>query len=137
MEDTMDRVEPPVSELPQLGRDCYQRRRWGDAFDALSRADEIEPLAAADLWLLAWSAHLTGRDEDSDRLSRTDFDQRLTARELQVLSLAATGRTNREISATLLISEHSVARHLQNIFNKLGVSSRTAATAFALEHSLL
>ncbi len=63
----MDRVEPPVSELQKLGRDCYQRRRWGAASDALSRADEIEPLAAADLWLLAWSAHLTGRDEDFAR----------------------------------------------------------------------
>jgi ATP/maltotriose-dependent transcriptional regulator MalT len=67
VEDTMDRVEPPVSELQKLGRDCYQRRRWGAAFDDLSRADEIEPLAAADLWLLAWSAHLTGRDEDFAR----------------------------------------------------------------------
>ena len=57
----------------------------------------------------------------------------LTARELQVLSLVATGRTNREISSTLMISEHTVARHLQNIFSKLGVSSRTAATAFALD----
>ena len=61
----------------------------------------------------------------------------LTAREVQVLSLVATGRTNREISATLVISEHTVARHLQNIFSKLGVSSRTAAAAFALEHSLV
>jgi len=61
----------------------------------------------------------------------------LTAREVQVLSLVATGRTNREISSTLAISEHTVARHLQNIFAKLGVSSRTAATAFALEHRLI
>jgi DNA-binding NarL/FixJ family response regulator len=67
VEDTMDRVEPPVSELPQHGRDCYQRRRWAAAFDALSQADEIQPLVAADLWLLAWSAHLTGRDEDFAR----------------------------------------------------------------------
>jgi DNA-binding CsgD family transcriptional regulator len=64
----MYRVQPPVSELPKVGRDCYQRRRWGAAFDALSRADEIEPLAAADLWLLAWSAHLIGRDEDFARI---------------------------------------------------------------------
>ena len=63
----MNRVEPAVSERTELGRDCYQRRRWGDAFDALSRADQIEPLAAADLWLLAWSAHLTGRDEEFAR----------------------------------------------------------------------
>jgi DNA-binding NarL/FixJ family response regulator len=61
----------------------------------------------------------------------------LTAREVQILSLVATGRTNREISSTLMISEHTVARHLQNIFSKLGVSSRTAATAFALDQSLI
>ena len=40
----MDRVEPPVSELPKRGRDCYQRRQWGAAFAALSQADQIEPL---------------------------------------------------------------------------------------------
>jgi DNA-binding NarL/FixJ family response regulator len=56
---------------------------------------------------------------------------------LQVLSLVATGRTNREIASTLMISEHTVARHLQNIFSKLGVSSRTAAAAFALDQSLI
>jgi DNA-binding CsgD family transcriptional regulator/tetratricopeptide (TPR) repeat protein len=60
----------------------------------------------------------------------------LTAREVQVLGLVATGLTNREISVALVISEHTVARHLQNIFAKLGVSSRTAATAFAFEHRL-
>ena len=51
----------------ERGRDCYQRRRWVDAFAALSQADQTEPLAAADLWLLAWSAHLSGRDEDFAR----------------------------------------------------------------------
>ena len=61
----------------------------------------------------------------------------LTARELQVLRLVASGRSNREIAAALVISEHTVARHLQNIFAKLGVSSRTAATAFAFAHDLL
>jgi DNA-binding CsgD family transcriptional regulator len=61
----------------------------------------------------------------------------LTARELEVLRLVAAGRSNREIAAALVISEHTVARHLQNIFAKLGVSSRTAATAFAFAHDLL
>ena len=60
----MSRVELPASDIRERGRDCYQRRRWVDAFAALSQADQIEPLAAADLWLFAWSAHLSGRDED-------------------------------------------------------------------------
>ena len=55
----------------------------------------------------------------------------LTAREQEVLGLVAGGKSNREIAAELVLSEHTVARHLQNIFAKLGVSSRTAASAFA------
>jgi DNA-binding CsgD family transcriptional regulator len=61
----------------------------------------------------------------------------LTARELEVLRLVAAGKTNREIASTLVISDRTVARHLQNIFAKLGVSSRTAASAFAFEHDLI
>ena len=61
----------------------------------------------------------------------------LTTRELEVLRLVAAGKTNREIAGELVISEHTVARHLQNIYAKLRVSSRTAATAFAFEHELV
>jgi ATP/maltotriose-dependent transcriptional regulator MalT len=60
----------------------------------------------------------------------------LTAREAEVLRLVAAGKTNRDIAVELVISEHTVARHLQNMFVKLGVSSRAAATAFAYEHGL-
>ncbi|HYH30706.1 MAG TPA: LuxR C-terminal-related transcriptional regulator [Pseudonocardia sp.] len=60
----------------------------------------------------------------------------LTAREVQVLALVAAGRSNREIAAELVLSEHTVRRHLQNVFAKLGVSSRAAATAFAVRHDL-
>jgi DNA-binding CsgD family transcriptional regulator len=61
----------------------------------------------------------------------------LTRRELEVLRLVATGESNRQIAEALVISEHTVARHVQNIFTKLDVSSRTAAGAFAFEHGLL
>jgi DNA-binding CsgD family transcriptional regulator len=61
----------------------------------------------------------------------------LSARELEVLRLVATGTSNRHIASALVISEHTVARHLQNIYAKLGLSSRAAATAFAFEHDLV
>ncbi|MEO8292052.1 MAG: LuxR C-terminal-related transcriptional regulator [Actinomycetota bacterium] len=60
----------------------------------------------------------------------------LTPRELEVLRLVATGRTNRAIAEDLFISEKTVARHLSNIFTKLGLSSRSGATAYAYEHDL-
>jgi DNA-binding CsgD family transcriptional regulator len=60
----------------------------------------------------------------------------LTVREREVLRLVAGGMTNRAIAAELHISEHTVARHLQNMFMKLGLSSRAAATAYAYEHHL-
>jgi DNA-binding NarL/FixJ family response regulator len=61
----------------------------------------------------------------------------LTPRQLDVLRLVAAGKSNRQIAASLVISEHTVARHVQNIFATLGVSSRTAASAFAFEHDLV
>jgi ATP/maltotriose-dependent transcriptional regulator MalT len=61
----------------------------------------------------------------------------LSARETEVLRLVAQGGSNRDVAATLVVSEHTVARHLSNIYTKLGVGSRSAATAFAREHSLI
>ncbi len=60
----------------------------------------------------------------------------LSAREVQVLKLVAAGKSNRSIAGELVISEKTVARHVSNIFSKLGLSSRAAATAYAYEHGL-
>ncbi|MFW6009956.1 MAG: LuxR C-terminal-related transcriptional regulator [Actinomycetota bacterium] len=60
----------------------------------------------------------------------------LTERQCEVLSLVAAGRTNRQIAAELVLSPHTVARHLSNIFTKLGVTTRTEAAAFAIAHDL-
>jgi ATP/maltotriose-dependent transcriptional regulator MalT len=61
----------------------------------------------------------------------------LTGREVEVLRLVATGLSNQEIATALVISEHTVRRHLQNIFAKIGVPSRAAATAYAFQHDLI
>lgn len=61
----------------------------------------------------------------------------LTDREVQVVRMVAAGKTNRAIAQELFLSEKTVARHLSNIFSKLGVTSRSAATSFAYEHDLV
>ena len=77
------------------------------------------------------------RVDSLTRAAVPDDTHGLSERELEVLRLVAAGRTNREIASALVLSQHTVARHVQNIFGKLGVSSRTAATAFAFEHELV
>ena len=54
-----------------------------------------------------------------------------------MLRLVATGRTNRAIASELFLSEKTVARHISNIFTKIDVGSRAAATAYAYEHDLV
>ena len=61
----------------------------------------------------------------------------LTAREVEVLGLVAAGMTNAQVANRLFLSPRTVQRHLNSVYHKLGVSSRTAATRFALEHGLL
>jgi DNA-binding NarL/FixJ family response regulator len=69
-------------------------------------------------------------------LSQSRAPMGLTAREVEVLRLVAAGRSNQEIAEQLVLSEKTVARHLSNMYTKLGVGSRTAAAAFAFEHGL-
>jgi DNA-binding NarL/FixJ family response regulator len=78
--------------------------------------------------------------ERLDRLAAPDAGHGaggLSPRELEVLRLVATGRTNAAIAAELVLSEKTVARHMSNIFAKLGLASRSAATAYAYEHGLV
>ena len=74
--------------------------------------------------------------EQSERDSQSPIG-RLSEREAQVLRLLAAGKTNRAIADQLFISDKTVARHVSNIFDKLGVSSRTGATAWAFQHNLI
>lgn len=61
----------------------------------------------------------------------------LSAREVEVLALAARGESNRAIARALVISEKTVGRHLSNIYTKLGVGTRTAAAAWARDHGVV
>ena len=78
----------------------------------------------------------TRREEEARRLQSRALPDGLTAREVEVLRLVAVGHSNPQIAAALFLSHKTVQRHLSNIFAKTGVTSRTAAAAYAFEHRL-
>ena len=77
------------------------------------------------------------RIDSLTKATPSERPHRLTPRELQVLRLVAAGKTNKAIAAELFLSEKTVDRHVSNFFNKLDVSTRAAATAYAYEHNLI
>ena len=111
----------------------------GLAFRAVGDADTAA--MELDAALLAFESLGAGTDlAQAERLVGNEPATRpggLTEREVEVLVLVARGGSNGAIAAALLISEHTVARHIHNILTKLGVSSRTAASSFAYENHLL
>lgn len=73
---------------------------------------------------------------EAERLLGGGLPDGLTTREVEVLRLVAAGRTNPQIARELVLSEKTVARHLSNIFGKIGVASRTEAAAYAFTQRL-
>ncbi len=108
------------------------RRELGDEDGA-----ELELDAASAVFRRLGAAAELARAERIGRRPTSRAAGGLTAREVQVLRLVAAGKTNRAIAGQLRISEKTVARHLSNIFVKLGLSSRAAATAYAYQHHLV
>jgi ATP/maltotriose-dependent transcriptional regulator MalT len=95
----------------------------------------VETEAARDVFeRLGAAPDLAGLEIGSDTAA---LPGGLSLREVEVLRLVATGLTNRAIADALTISERTVDRHVSNIFSKLDVSTRAAATAFAYEHGLV
>ncbi len=116
----------------------YEVARTRELIGVACRALGDEEAATLELEAAREAYEQLGAASDAARLgSRIARLHGLTPRELEVLRLVASGRSNREIAAELVISEHTVARHVQNIFAKLDVSSRTAAVSFAFEHELV
>jgi DNA-binding CsgD family transcriptional regulator len=112
--DALDDADAAVRER-MAARACFERLGARSDLDALDALDALDGVGAA----------------------QNGADHGLSPRELEVLDLVAHGRTNKEIAGALFLSEKTVARHVSNIFTKLGVSSRSAATAFAFAHELV
>jgi ATP/maltotriose-dependent transcriptional regulator MalT len=142
----------PRSALPKL-RGAGSAWRGLDAPYEVARVQVLIGLACSALGDLETSAlELDGARKVFERLrAKPDIERLevfltrthgqtpagLTAREVQVLRLVASGRTNRAIARELGLSEKTIARHVHNSLTKIGVPSRTAATAYAYENGLI
>ena len=72
----------------------------------------------------------------SGPIPKVVYPDRLTAREVEVIQLVARGRSNRQIAEELILSQKTVARHLENIFAKTGAPNRSAAAAYAFDKGI-
>ena len=127
----VEEVEGRCAELDLLA--------LGDAEGArleLQGANEVFEQLGAVPDMAVVKALAAGLDEAA-RGSRVNSAHGLTERELQVLRLVATRRTNKAIARELSLSEKTIDRHVSNIFTKVNVPSRAAATAFAYERKLI
>jgi DNA-binding CsgD family transcriptional regulator len=134
---------PPLREAGRLWRELdvpYEAARVGVLVGLACRALGDEASAGLELDAARQVFERLGAGPDAARVRRlTGGEDRspLSPRELEVVRLLARGSSNHAIAAELFLSEKTVARHLSNIFGKLGVTSRTAAAAYAFEHGLV
>ncbi len=118
-----------------------------DGFEIDDEVDAVRDALPDDTFHAAWTrgTAMTMDDaieyalqEDSTLSLASEYvTSTLTRRELDVLRLLVDGRSNQEIAADLFISPNTVATHVANIMNKLGVESRTAAATYAIRHGLV
>ena len=128
-----------LEEAAQIYRDQRHRHAIARAHEDLATAwrglDDVRRATAETATAAAIYQRL-GAAADLARIATRRHPCGLTDREVEVLARVSTGLSNREVAAALVISEKTVSRHLASIFLKAGVSSRTAAAAWAREHRL-
>jgi DNA-binding NarL/FixJ family response regulator len=140
----MEAALPPLRRAYQLWRDLavpYEAARARTLLALACRELGDDDSAAMELEAARQAFVQLGAAPDVARVDalggRTAAPSGLSPRELEVVRLIAAGRTNSAIATELFLSEKTVARHVSNIFGKLGVGTRTAAAAYAYEHGLV
>ena len=136
--------------LPQVIVPSLVLHRRGDRTVPIGRGRELaELLPNARFVPLNGDAHVPFRDDQRDvfralagflhaeQPTETNGSSPLTSRETEILRLVSTGMSNREIATTLVLSEHTVHRHIANILRKLSLSNRAAAATHAARAGLI
>jgi DNA-binding NarL/FixJ family response regulator len=137
----MSAASLPVTARILAAADCYQTK-----LEARPYREPLAPEAAVgELLGQTRSGKLDSEVVDAllaatGQLSppaKRDLPAGLSEREAEVLSLAVRGLSNRQIAEALVVSPKTVGHHLENIYSKIGVSTRVGATLFALQHGLI
>jgi len=136
--------------LPRVAVPALVLHRRGDRVVPIGRGRELASLLPNARFVpLAGDSHLPWRDDrrellralagflHGDAVAEPDGASPLTARETEVLRLVSTGMSNREIASTLVLSEHTVHRHVANILRKLSQSTRAAAATHAARAGII
>ena len=136
--------------LPNVAVPALVLHRRGDRTVPIGRGRELASLLPNARFVpLTGDAHVPWRDDQrelfralagflhGDAALEPDDSSPLTGRETEVLRLVATGMSNREIASTLVLSEHTVHRHIANILRKLAQSTRAAAATQAMRAGLI
>jgi predicted ATPase/class 3 adenylate cyclase/DNA-binding CsgD family transcriptional regulator len=145
----LDRLEPTATLLGALSREpssLHHVPELGEVRDRVSRklgktrAAELESAGAA-LDLVSAAAYtlrqIDAARRDPDQRARPTRPGGLSRREVEVLRLLADGRTSGEIATQLFISPRTAEHHVQNIYTKIGVTSRATATRWAIQHKVV
>jgi ATP/maltotriose-dependent transcriptional regulator MalT len=143
-EDDLDRALPLLREAASICQHLnlpYEAAQVRTILGQAARHAGDEETARLEFEIARATFERLGARPDAERAARLAEPvpanpRGLSDREVEVLKLAASGLSNRDIASALVISEHTVRRHLSNIYHKIGVSSRAAATAFVFEHDL-
>jgi DNA-binding NarL/FixJ family response regulator len=130
---------PHLELAAQVYRDQRYRYASAQVHEGLAEAHRLlgaDPAARAELACAREIYRQLGAVTDLARLSRPTLPAGLTPREVEVLACIASGASNREVARQLFISDKTVGRHLANIYLKAGVTTRTAAAAWARSHGI-
>jgi predicted ATPase/class 3 adenylate cyclase/DNA-binding CsgD family transcriptional regulator len=132
---------PPLERVPYHRTIAAARTRLGEQAFAAEwvKGRTMSPeQALATSEEMAPSTHIQEEQSSSPTsVSSPSYPDRLTAREVEVLRVVAQGLTNEQVAERLVISPRTVDTHLTSIYSKIGVSSRAAATRYAIEHHLV
>jgi DNA-binding NarL/FixJ family response regulator len=142
LRDTMGAPLPPVYRADYehsvaAARIPLGKRAFATAWSEGRMMTPEQALAAEEPAAIPSASITVGQSSAPLATSPITNPDRLTAREVEVLRLVAQGMTNEQVAEQLVISPRTVNTHLTAIYGKIGISSRSAATRYAIEHDLV